>query len=607
MLKVVLFLLIVGCSVSDESGVANSTTEAEAQQQGQVGINNEDEFPDLDSDLIEDEIELELGLDPNIPDKLTFKVSTLNFSFENTKPFSFLSVSKFNMANMYHKILSLEKGSVEEYEFVKSSNLYEFNGDEFNFYGDLKGNCANGCKLRINFKLIVQNSFVLKEFNNIEMSLKLYDKLTGNLNEIKSKLIVDPLKDPVFFEVGSNNGASTKSFSMTFDIDEQTYLSLGRKNSFLLFGLKDVAMNFSDKVVSYKEYINTLEANNKTVSFLIDDEVKSYQASDEVTIKSLIEEDKSLSYRFDDRRVYMVNETFNSMLKVSPIREIEKENLKKGIWRVNHDNFDLTELEMNSYYISFITNEDRLFLSEKSYLASEGLTTSFKLSDISPYDALVVEMSKYFTSHRELGSSTSHNTTLYTRGNKKCFETYTDQSCDPGGGVGGNTNSMPVNYKCNPLPQCIDEDYGTKTSNYSCTVNNVGVESYEDNSRLVLDTEVSIKDNSRVYLLSNMFQDKALSNNRTMLKLMLNRDKSLNGYSLFAPPVSKSLRTGYLNNNCKKRCEGTATSRYSYDCVAASPSVGSSAVAKKYNNQNNIKFKVWHRSIERDPHFETED
>ena len=315
--------------------------------------------------------------------------------------------------------------------------------------------------------------------------------------------------------------------------------------------------------------------------------VYNYISPDEEYLKELVFNPELHEIKFNGLDIYSVNDTANNMSKWSKVLEIQDKNYLNGLWKVSQSGFNENLIENNSYFISYVTNLDRLKLAPKSYVVSD-VTTS-KLSDFSlkPYESISLMLSKNFTRFKEEDYSENFSTRIAYIGGDACFrkDWVTNNSCCGGPRDIKSLQTDTSTYGCcGRYHVCVDSGKTVNVQEYTCTINKVKVSSYIDDSAFEAFENLSLKVDKQNEVIDSFFIHGKSINNKSVLLMRENSSSNdLKKVSISTTSRTQSLRNGYTGDGCL-RSTCTQFQRWKGDCIEQQPS----RVTAKSENKTDI-------------------
>lgn len=609
MLKILLFILLIGCSVSEDDPINQSNNEnivsdsdsvsnTQTDSSSQTSDNNEFEN-DLDGDFIPDDLEESLSLSSIIPNQAKFKtyVESMLVLEGGIKKEEF-SILERDLVKDYVKLMTLGRGNISNYNFIKRSVVLGTNIRKPTVMFDDFKTCGDKCDLSLSVKVGISESQYFKRYENFEVSIKYYNTLTQEILDIDTRVLKDDMGKPIKLNLSLDSGVMFQSSKYKIRISESIYKNVLKGDYLLLVGLSNISFQSNNDIVTLFDLDQRVETNNKRIVLLADGNVYEYISHDQDYLLSQLFNNKSHEFKFNEDDIFSVNEVSNTMTSWDGITEIEEKNYLNGVWKISNAGLSLDNIENQDYFISYITNLDRLKLADKTYRSYEVTSETLDKLNVKPFESLQIRLKKNHTRYKEEKYSGEFTTKIAARGSEKCFKTKRvfNDSCCGGGGVRIQSSSFDKSSCCGARTICVDKGYDVRLDSYTCNVNKVKISSYTDNS--VFDSVNDFK----IYLSGNLinindlfYSEKSKSSDDLLLYAENNSFKNYNEITIDQPTSSYKLNSGYLSDDClSEKC--SQLTRWNKSCLEKHPNKTPAAKESKTEIKN-INFEVIHKEI----------
>ncbi|MAE22057.1 MAG: hypothetical protein CMK92_06455 [Pseudomonas sp.] len=607
MLKLLLMLILVGCSVSKD-GESNNTSDQVTQDQNDSALSGDRQgaslINDKDGDYIPDELEGKFeysNLVPNVPE---FMIVTdyLKLSEGGEELYEFI-YTDHNFLHDYVKLLSLGDGDTSDFDFIKRAEIYKVSKDKGNLIFEENNTCIEDCTLEISLKVAVDDSAFFRNFQNFEVAFKYYDTLTHSIYEIDNRVINDSMGKPISLNLGQvKSGMTFENARYEVPLSKEVYEGIFKGDFVLLIGLQNVAIKDGQNVITLFDIEQKVATNSQRVVLLHQNFIYEYSSPDQEYLKQKVFDQEMHRFDFNNEDIYSVDSVSNTMTSWPEILDINEYDYQDGLWKISNSGFSHNLIEKKSYFISYITNLDRLKLAPKRYIRNEYTAETFSHETLKPFESLSLRMSKQYELYREKIYDEDYETRVTKRGEKACFNydsVFDDSCCNRGGGGDIRflfSNDRQESYCCGNRTFCTDEDYTVGFDSYKCSVTKSSIEQYIDESKLrSLNDFIVYYNGMKVSHLSLFDSSQSLSGAPLISHTENDRTYDLRSIRISQPKSIKHLREGYIEDNClKATC--SQTNRFRSTCIERAPSRKRANTEKKVEKKN-IRFEVVKKEI----------
>ncbi len=590
---ILLSIFIISCSVSKDKGedegkipndgVTNTTQDAQSREE-----------EDSDGDYVSDVKEIELGTRKDIPDLPMLGTIVDSFKiFSNEKLINNLKESDESLLNLYVKKATLGNGTSFEYNFIKRSTVLTGDFEDNRYIFDEYDHCSNSCEVILRTRATVTNSLYFKEYNDFEISVKIYDKLNHQLIDLDTRVALDDLQRPIGMSLDLDAGMFFNSAEIRFKIDKNTIKYIGTGDYLVLVGISNAGIVRNKDVLTLDQLDQNVESKTRRVVLLEGDNLSEYLSSSEDGLKELIF-NNSREVRFNDEELYSINDTSNTMSSWDGIKEIDSSNYEKGIWKISSEGFSRDSISGTQYYISYVTNLDRLNLAEKRYTSINITSPSYQEKLIRPYESLSIRLSKEYTKYKQRNYLKNHSTRIGTQGSRICVKTRDEvdrSSCrDP-----HNDRFLLNKGRCDTRTVCVAYDTTRNMSQYTCDIRMAAVDTFIDRSAFSGFESLSLSLNNKKKSIEDYFSRSNSINGRSLNIVLDNEDsRDIENLEISQERVFSKIKDGYLSDNCiRKTCAGQY---WRSSCIEVQPDRSQYSVRTKFE-QRNIKYEILKKEI----------